>query len=422
MHPLSSLRHRDVFLPLADPLAQQRRIAVRGNGVERIYWIENSTIVDEQITISDELAIFRLPERGSDEARMVDTTNNVVSYLVYHSKSGQLSFDVLKSLAVKTAGVNPILVEPTIRLMLSEGMLKASPAKKRDGAVIIGLTGEGRRLEQIRIHATMVASDLKDRSQQLGQLIGHRPTIGADKEELLRSFLEQRLPRRYHVATGFVHGFDQQIDILIYDQIDYAPLFRVGNLVVVPREAVRAVIEVKSYLSRSKFRTALKQVTECARPQWPSPPVFKGIFAFGGISAAPLIEEWKSFHRLPSDDPDDGISYVPITDIYTMVDMVCIPDKLLLASGYTDNTEPRPMIEELGSYAGRPLQAAVFFDMLDRYLRIPLDGPIKQIPLAPYYYCDIRAKAEHYFYKPGELAYYLSDRPESDIFPNSGIG
>lgn len=68
MHPLSSLQHRDLFLPLADPLAQQRRIAVRGEGAERIFRIENSSIVDEQIMIRDELAIFRLPDRGSDEA------------------------------------------------------------------------------------------------------------------------------------------------------------------------------------------------------------------------------------------------------------------------------------------------------------------------------------------------------------------
>jgi len=415
MSNLQLLNPRDRFLPLDDALAEQRQILVLGEGTKRRFAVLYAEELDELVSLPDDLAIFKIPPRESDDSRMLGILENIISFVLESSSRERLSFDRLKDVIRAKNVVDPQLVEPAIRFLLSEGLLVASRPKNGTGTVTIKLTAEGRKNERIRSYATSAALDLKERSQKLGQLIGHGPTLGAEKEELVRSFLEQRLPRRYHVATGFVEGFDRQIDVLIYDQIDYAPLFRSGNLVVIPREAVRAVIEVKSNLSKSEINKALPQINSSIRQRWPAPPVFRGIFAFDGAKAPVLVEEWKKFHRLPSENPDDGVLYEPITDIYSMIDAICVLDQTILISTFTDEWEgdevsPFPVIEEYESYAGRPLQAAMFFDLLDRYLRFPPVDPILRIPLAPYFHIDVAVKDVHPFYGNGTLARFLGKK------------
>ncbi|QNU61380.1 hypothetical protein HZS52_16610 [Vreelandella titanicae] len=89
------------------------------------------------------------------------------------------------------------------------------------------------------------------------------------------------LPKRYFVGTGFIvfindnhdlkglhpnnteflnlksHSTSHQLDIVIYDNTNYAPIFRDGDFVVLRPESVRSIIEVKGFLSDSN-------VSECA--------------------------------------------------------------------------------------------------------------------------------------------------------------
>lgn len=91
----------------------------------------------------------------------------------------------------------------------------------------------------------------------------HNPTIGILTEEILRDFLAKYLPAGVAVEQGFVINeqgeLSKQIDILIYDNQLYAPLYRINNIVVVPSKAVLDVVEVKTTInSKAAFHDIIR--------------------------------------------------------------------------------------------------------------------------------------------------------------------
>lgn len=89
----------------------------------------------------------------------------------------------------------------------------------------------------------------------------HNPTTGALAEAVLRQFLNDHLPGAVGVEQGFIidkeGGLSKQCDILIYDSHWYAPFYRVGGVVVVPAEAVIAIIEVKTSINKVAFHDVI---------------------------------------------------------------------------------------------------------------------------------------------------------------------
>ncbi len=98
----------------------------------------------------------------------------------------------------------------------------------------------------------------------LYKLIGtaHELSIGRYKERLLLKLISDFLPKRYSVASGFVmfpgtesdssgnsHNVSRELDIIIYDSLDYSALFIDQDFVIVKPESVRAIIEVKGRLN-----------------------------------------------------------------------------------------------------------------------------------------------------------------------------
>lgn len=83
---------------------------------------------------------------------------------------------------------------------------------------------------------------------------------GLIAEDILRSFLVDVLPKRFDICQGFV-GFDSklsgQCDIIIYDQIEFSPLYSFGSIKIVPSKAVKAVIEVKTMIDTKAFKNTL---------------------------------------------------------------------------------------------------------------------------------------------------------------------
>lgn len=102
--------------------------------------------------------------------------------------------------------------------------------------------------------------------------------MGEHREFLLREFLREFLPAKYGVGTGFIlfedpdaaaeAGTDsrlqpsKQLDIIIWNQLDYAPHFRAGEFVVVPPGAVVAVLLVKSTLGSTQLRKDLGRLMD----------------------------------------------------------------------------------------------------------------------------------------------------------------
>jgi len=141
---------------------------------------------------------------------------------------------------------------------------------------------------------TDLSTELRAVQNRVRQLIGdaHWPSDGAWKESALRAVIRGYLPVSVSVGTGFIltpDGPSSQIDIIIYD--DSAPvLFRDGDFVVITPDSVRAVIEVKTALSRSALGPALEKLSGisqllCKRCLRHRP--FIGLFSYTALNATP---------------------------------------------------------------------------------------------------------------------------------------
>lgn len=153
------------------------------------------------------------------------------------------------------------------------------------------LGSQRREYEKRRLFAASIASELDALSSRVRLIVSHSGTVGTYRENLLQNVLRKHLPERYHVATGFIYGCPRQIDVLIYDRLEYAPLFREGDLVVVPPSAVRAVIEVKTSLNADELRKSLNLLSSVALHDDCRPPIFKGIFAFESVLSEVSLRE-----------------------------------------------------------------------------------------------------------------------------------
>jgi len=123
---------------------------------------------------------------------------------------------------------------------------------------------------------------LRVKSNKISLLVSHGQTVGNYREVILRDLIRQHLPDKFSVATGFIEGFAQQLDIIVYDSHNYSPFFREGDLVVVKQEAVRAIIEVKTTLTPSTLLDALTMFHHISLPAYKKTflPIFKGIYSF----------------------------------------------------------------------------------------------------------------------------------------------
>ena len=214
------------------------------------------------------------------------------------TKGGSLKLETVLA-RIADMGFDPPTVEGMLRYLVGRGdfVAKVSPKRK---TVRLSLSAIARARESHRTFASSFAHELGMQSEQIGRLIAHGPTIGSEREELLRALIERHVPRRFHVATGFIEGSDRQVDILVYDQVDYAPLFRAGNLVAVPIKAVRGLIEVKSTLTAGELADALTHLDDAMGIRTQGPPIFRGVFGYHGATAQTLVDTFVDLNgKLP---------------------------------------------------------------------------------------------------------------------------
>jgi hypothetical protein len=109
----------------------------------------------------------------------------------------------------------------------------------------------------------LVSEVLLNRLEQIRHFIRkHNPTIGLLTETVVREFLKEHLPKKVSVEQGFIQGVNgeisKQCDVLIYDGHNYAPFYRINDVVIVPEAAVIAVIEVKTVMNQAIFGDTIK--------------------------------------------------------------------------------------------------------------------------------------------------------------------
>lgn len=101
-----------------------------------------------------------------------------------------------------------------------------------------------------------VARELRDRSASIRRdFATHRPSAGANREDLVERFLVEHLPKRFGVSTGLLISHDgllsNQADLVVVDQINNAPLYGTARNKLWPVECVYSLIEVKTSLGPS---------------------------------------------------------------------------------------------------------------------------------------------------------------------------
>lgn len=120
---------------------------------------------------------------------------------------------------------------------------------------------------------------------------------GVFREGLLRDFLRRALPRAVEVSTGYVCGFEKvpnsgQIDILVWDSANHAPVYRTDSFVIVPPESVVLVVSVKTLATPTELTIALKNVLTLAELDLAYraklhpllPPIGKYVVAYDGAA------------------------------------------------------------------------------------------------------------------------------------------
>ena len=94
-------------------------------------------------------------------------------------------------------------------------------------------------------------------------LVKHAPTIGTFYENMLRSLLNETIPSKLKAGTGFIfdpnkNKSSKQIDILVYNSHDFAPLYSSGEFIVVSPEMAVSQSEVKKTLLHRHIRDIIR--------------------------------------------------------------------------------------------------------------------------------------------------------------------
>lgn len=89
----------------------------------------------------------------------------------------------------------------------------------------------------------------------------HKGLKGGERAAALADFLEKHLPGVFGVGSGeaidYRDGRTGELDIVIYDKSTAAPIQASGESLLLPAEALYAVIEVKSVLSQDELNKCM---------------------------------------------------------------------------------------------------------------------------------------------------------------------
>ena len=147
------------------------------------------------------------------------------------------------------------------------------------------------KIGDLTAYAGMVGDEFSSKLDRLSQIIGmnHELSVGEYKESLLKTCLKNFLPKQYSVGTGFIvfiedrpnnknnnsesldlsniksHSTSHQIDVVVYDDYNFAPLFKDGDFVILRPEPVRSIIEVKGFLDNKNVRSCINKFSILAK-------------------------------------------------------------------------------------------------------------------------------------------------------------
>jgi|GEM_PF-3487626 hypothetical protein len=291
------------------------------------------------------------------------------------AKGRTLAVDAMQTMLRAQPGISHELIDDTLRMMSTMGITTVKLVGKKPYLLFSnGLDASFKRREYL---ATFT-NELLAKSRRIDLLLGHPGTIGSYREELLRTLLNQLLPRQYEATTGFIEGCPRQIDIIVWDAGAYSPLFREQGFVVVPLAAVRAVIEVKTTLTSGTLKQAMDILWDVFRNRMTSTPIFKGIFAYETNlkDANAVARVMRAFYQ--SEGPH-GIRHEH-QYYWEGVGAVCVPNHFLVRERYLAGDGcafPTPYLTAVDSDWNDDVYSALFLGILLSYLDLPLTAKVE---------------------------------------------
>lgn len=291
---------------------------------------------------------------------------------------------------LKTAEcINVLVKELGVSVSDAEGIIKSHIALnslryvklKRDE--FIALSPDRIELENKKRYLSSISNEIKSQSDRINYVISHGQTVGNYREQLFISVLRKYVPKKFHVATGFIEGSSKQIDIIIYDQHNYIPVFREDDLVVVKKEAVIAVIEIKTTLDSGTLADSLEGIDKIFDSGMSSVPFFKGIFAFNtdltNKSAAVTIGNFYKKNEIAA--------------IHHHLDVVCVPNAVCAYIDYSGIDAEQcssPVLYTVEDTKGFSVGESFFLQRLFAFLEV--ENSAKKIN--GLYFSELRETAE----------------------------
>lgn len=265
---------------------------------------------------------------------------DICTYL-FHNES--ISVKKLVTFIVDNYNVDKHQAELYIKGWLVMDFIRA------DKKQILSLNEINHSFEKSVAYYSLIAQELSVKSKKIDFLISHGGTKGTYRENLLIGEIKKYLPKKYGVSSGFIYGTSNQIDILIYDQINHIPYFNEDGIVVIDQRSVKAIIEVKTTLNEEKIKESLEIIHDSYHNIF-SVPVFKAIVAFkpGFKKSKTTLSHILNFYRNAVDDifvePKSGEAFDDAMfrgmvrsrtlKIFGLVDCICILDNQYFEVSY----------------------------------------------------------------------------------------
>ncbi|TDN95682.1 DUF6602 domain-containing protein [Sunxiuqinia elliptica] len=306
----------------------------------------------------------------------------VIDELLYKQQDYKLKIEEIENYLVSEKNEDITDIQTIIKVLIAEKLIfEYKKDKNNEYLCYSNLKADS---EKSTIYYGSLAEELRVKSEKISLLVSHGQTVGNYREYILREMLRKYIPSKYKVATGFIEGIGRQIDILIYDSLNHAPTFIEGELVVVKKEAVRGIIEVKSNLITAKLKEALDFFYSITYPGIFNPdiPIFKGIFSFDTTytDSNSIANYIKDFYTKPyfNEEVQENMTRGLVClfreiSCVTVLNKFCVFSQYMSAKGGEDDNFI-PKLLSISDKRNLDVQTAMFLSLLFDYLDVDYYG------------------------------------------------
>lgn len=116
-----------------------------------------------------------------------------------------------------------------------------------------------------------IAKKLKIDFDGVTKQIEHNGVKGTAREDLLKKYLRDLLPKKYSISSGIIIDFNQnqskQQDFIIHDAFNCPSFFKTDSNTILPVESVYATIEIKSSLNYDTLKQSVENVESVRKLQ-----------------------------------------------------------------------------------------------------------------------------------------------------------